>query len=59
MSLIQSYIVQYRDLPINTLLNLKKKLKQDVDDDTETQLLAIDIILRGSKAWTKTKTHKV
>ena len=31
MSLIQSYIVQYRDLPINTLMKLKKKLKEDVD----------------------------
>lgn len=58
MSLIQSYIVQYRDLPINTLMNLKKKLKQDEKSDTETQLLAIDIILRGNKVWTKTKTHK-
>lgn len=55
MSLIQSYIVQYRDLPINTLLNLKKKLKQDNKEETETQLLAIDIILRGTKAWTKRK----
>lgn len=51
MSLIQSYIVQYRDLPINTLIKLKKKLKEDVDVDSETKLLAIDIILRGTKVW--------
>ena len=57
MSLIQSYIVQYRDLPINTLMKLKKKLKQevDVDVDSETKLLAIDIILRGTKAWKQRK----
>lgn len=57
MSLIQSYIVQYRDLPINTLINLRKKLKQDNDDDNETKLLAINIILRGNKVWTR-KTYK-
>jgi len=51
MSLIQSYIVQYRDLPINTLMNLKKSLKQGNVVDSETKLLAIDIILRGTKAW--------
>ena len=55
MSLIQSYIVQYRDLPINTLMRLKKVLKteHDIDDDTDTKLLAIDIILRGTKVWTR------
>ena len=53
MSLIQSYIVQYRNLPINTLMKLKNKLKEDVDVDvdSETKLLAIDIILRGTKIW--------
>jgi hypothetical protein len=51
MSLIQSYIVQYRDLPINTLMNLKKSLKQGNVVDSETKLLAIDIILRGTKVW--------
>jgi hypothetical protein len=56
MSLIQSYIVQYRGLPINTLMNLKKSLKQNDVLDNETKLLAIDIILRGNKVWTKTKT---
>ena len=50
MSLIQSYIVQYRGLPINTLYKLKKSLKQEQDVD-ETKLLAIDIILRGNKLW--------
>jgi hypothetical protein len=55
MSLIQSYIVQYRDLPINTLMNLKKSLKQSDMLDNETKLLAIDIILRGNKVWTKRK----
>jgi len=55
MSLVQSYIVQYRDLPINTLMNLKKSLKQSDVLDNETKLLAIDIILRGNKVWTKTK----
>ena len=55
MSLIQSYIVQYRDLPINTLMKLKKKLKEDVEVDSETKLLAIDIILRGTKAWKQRK----
>ena len=56
MSRIQSYIVQYRDLPINTLLHLKKKIKvQDDDDDSDTKLLAIDIILRGTKAWKQRK----
>ena len=53
MSLIQSYIVQYRDLPINTLMNLKKSLKQSDVLDNETKLLAIDIILRGNRVWTK------
>ena len=57
MSRIQSYIVQYRDLPINTLLHLKKKIKvHDDDDDSDTKLLAIDIILRGTKAWKQRKT---
>jgi hypothetical protein len=56
MSLIQSYIVQYRDLPINTLMNLKKSLKQGDVLDNETKLLAIDIILRGNRVWTKRKT---
>jgi len=57
MSLVQSYIVQYRDLPINTLMRLKKTLKQehDIDEDYETKLLAIDIILRGTKAWKQRK----
>lgn len=55
MSLIQSYIVQYRDLPINTLMNLKKALKQGDVLDNETKLLAIDIILRGNRVWTKQK----
>ena len=55
MSLVQSYIVQYRDLPINTLMNLKKSLKQSDVLDNETKLLAIDIILRGNKVWTKRK----
>ena len=58
MSLIQSYIVQYRGLPINTLYNLRKSLKQGDKDENEVKLLAIDIILRGNKVWTKTKTHK-
>ena len=53
MSRIQSYIVQYKDLPINTLMHLKKKLKTELDDDddNDTKLLAIDIILRGGKVW--------
>jgi len=57
MSLVQSYIVQYRDLPINTLMRLKKTLKQehDIDEDYETKLLAIDIILRGTKVWKQRK----
>ena len=55
MSLIQSYIVQYRGLPINTLMNLKKALKQDDKEENETKLLAIDIILRGNRVWTKRK----
>ena len=56
MSRIQSYIVQYKDLPINTLMHLKKKLKvEDIDNDSETKLLAIDIILRGTKAWKQRK----
>jgi hypothetical protein len=32
-------------------MKLKKKLKQEVDVDNETKLLAIDIILRGTKIW--------
>lgn len=55
MSLIQSYIVQYRGLPINTLYNLRKSLKQGDKDENETKLLAIDIILRGNRVWTKQK----
>ena len=57
MSRIQSYIVQYRDLPINTLMRLKKTLKQehDIDEDSDVKLLAIDIILRGTKAWKQRK----
>lgn len=56
MSLIQSYIVQYRGLPINTLYNLRKSLKQQDKDENETKLLAIDIILRGNKVWKQKKT---
>ena len=55
MSLIQSYIVQYRGLPINTLYKLKKSLKESDKEENETKLLAIDIILRGNKLWTKSK----
>lgn len=55
MSLIQSYIVQYRGLPINTLYNLRKSLKQQDKDENETKLLAIDIILRGNKVWKQNK----
>lgn len=56
MSLIQSYIVQYRGLPINTLYNLRKSLKQQDKDENETKLLAIDIILRGNRVWKQKKT---
>jgi hypothetical protein len=36
-------------------MNLKKALKQDDKEENETKLLAIDIILRGNRVWTKRK----